>query len=67
MEQCSPMTSQPFLIIGGVRRLNHNYQKLFGPAVVFLNAIMIIIVARGCQMVYFQTKNPYLGKFWRAL
>jgi hypothetical protein len=22
---------------------------------------------RGCQMVYFQTKNPNLGKFWRAL
>jgi hypothetical protein len=21
---------------------------------------------RGCQMVYFQTKNPNLGKFWRA-
>jgi hypothetical protein len=21
----------------------------------------------GCQMVYFQTKNPNLGKFWRAL
>jgi hypothetical protein len=22
---------------------------------------------QGCQMVCFQTKNPYLGKFWRAL
>jgi hypothetical protein len=22
---------------------------------------------QGCQMVYFQTKNPVLGKFWRAL
>jgi hypothetical protein len=22
---------------------------------------------QGCQMVYFQTKNPKLGKFWRAL
>jgi hypothetical protein len=21
----------------------------------------------GCQMVYFQNKNPNLGKFWRAL
>jgi hypothetical protein len=21
----------------------------------------------GCQMVYFQAKNPNLGKFWRAL
>jgi hypothetical protein len=22
---------------------------------------------KGCQMVYFQTKKPCLGKFWRAL
>jgi hypothetical protein len=22
---------------------------------------------QGCQMVYFQTKNPTLGKFWRVL
>jgi hypothetical protein len=22
---------------------------------------------QGCQMVYFQTKNANLGKFWRAL
>jgi hypothetical protein len=22
---------------------------------------------QGCQMVYFRTKNPSLGKFWRAL
>jgi hypothetical protein len=22
---------------------------------------------QGCQMVYFQTKNPNLGKFWMAL
>jgi hypothetical protein len=22
---------------------------------------------QGCQMVYFQTKNTNLGKFWRAL
>jgi hypothetical protein len=22
---------------------------------------------QGCQMVYFRTKNPNLGKFWRAL
>jgi hypothetical protein len=22
---------------------------------------------RGCQMAYFQTKNPNLGKFWRVL
>jgi hypothetical protein len=22
---------------------------------------------QGCQMVYFQTKNPNLGKFWRAI
>jgi hypothetical protein len=22
---------------------------------------------QGCQMIHFQTKNPILGKFWRAL
>jgi hypothetical protein len=22
---------------------------------------------QGCQMVYFQTKNPNLGKFWRLM
>jgi hypothetical protein len=25
------------------------------------------ISKQGCQMVYFQTKNPNLGNFWRAL
>jgi hypothetical protein len=25
------------------------------------------LVRQGCQMVYFQTKNPNLGKFWRAM
>jgi hypothetical protein len=24
-------------------------------------------LAQGCQMVFFQTKNPKLGQFWRAL
>jgi hypothetical protein len=24
-------------------------------------------MAQGCQMVCFQTMNPNLGKFWRAL
>jgi hypothetical protein len=24
-------------------------------------------LAQGCQMEYFQTKNPNLGKFWRVL
>jgi hypothetical protein len=24
-------------------------------------------VNQGCQMAYFQTKNPDLGKFWRVL
>jgi hypothetical protein len=22
---------------------------------------------QGCQMAYFQTRNPYFGKFWRGL
>jgi hypothetical protein len=25
------------------------------------------VFTQGCQMVSFQTKNPNLGKFWRAL
>jgi hypothetical protein len=25
------------------------------------------VVWHGCSMVYFQTKNPNLGTFWRAL
>jgi hypothetical protein len=29
--------------------------------------LFIICVEHGCQMVYFQTKNPNLGKFWSAL
>jgi hypothetical protein len=24
-------------------------------------------LSQGCQMVYFQTKNPTLGKFWSVL
>jgi hypothetical protein len=27
----------------------------------------LLCVLQGCQMVLFQTKNPNLGKFWRAL
>jgi hypothetical protein len=27
----------------------------------------MLTVKQGCQMVYFQTKNPNLGRFWRAL
>jgi hypothetical protein len=27
----------------------------------------IVDTVQGCQMVYFQTKNSKLGKFWRAL
>jgi hypothetical protein len=29
--------------------------------------IWTAIAATGCQMVYFQTKRPNLGKFWRDL
>jgi hypothetical protein len=27
----------------------------------------VLDVTQGCQMVYAQTQNPHLGKFWRAL
>jgi hypothetical protein len=26
----------------------------------------MMICSQGCQMVFFKTKNPNLGKFWRA-
>jgi hypothetical protein len=26
-----------------------------------------MLTEQGCQMVYFQTKNHNLGKFWRAM
>jgi hypothetical protein len=29
--------------------------------------IYVSTYLQGCQMVYFQTKNPYMGKLWRAL
>jgi hypothetical protein len=28
---------------------------------------MGLLLHNGCQMVYFYTKNPNLGKFWRTL
>jgi hypothetical protein len=32
-----------------------------------LNGSWAIVVIQGCQMVYFQTKNPNLGNFWSVL
>jgi hypothetical protein len=32
-----------------------------------VNVRLIATSEQGCQMVYFRTKNPNLGKFWRAL
>jgi hypothetical protein len=29
--------------------------------------LLIPSVDQGCQMVYFQAKNPNLGKFWMAI
>jgi hypothetical protein len=31
------------------------------------NIINTRVLKQGCQMVYFQTENTNLGKFWRAL
>jgi hypothetical protein len=31
------------------------------------NAHRCTHIGQGCQMVYFQTKNPNLCKFWRVL
>jgi hypothetical protein len=42
-----------------------------GPKVIFLafrSGLSAPVCSRqGCQMVYFQTKNPFFGKFWRVL
>jgi hypothetical protein len=32
-----------------------------------ITSVTILGTRQGCQMVYFQTKNPNLGKLWRAL
>jgi hypothetical protein len=41
--------------------------EFFGEEKVAPNKIGMINRNRGCQMVYFQTENPNLGIFWRAL
>jgi hypothetical protein len=58
-----------------VIRLRHNYlaltnklsivnqQRLFFKK----NFKITISFSKGCQIVYFRTKNPNLGTFWRAL
>jgi hypothetical protein len=33
----------------------------------FLNVVVLSYAVQGCQMVYFQTKNPNLGKLWSVL
>jgi hypothetical protein len=35
--------------------------------VALVNRALSFLVAQGCQMVCFQTKNPNLGKFWWVL
>jgi hypothetical protein len=32
-----------------------------------LNYQLLVVEIQGCQMVYSQTKNPTLGKFWSVL
>jgi hypothetical protein len=39
-------------------------KKSFGSA---KSLTCLSIALQGCQMVCFKTKNPNLGKFWRAL
>jgi hypothetical protein len=33
----------------------------------FVQAVLPNFRLQGCQMIYFHTKNPNLGTFWRAL
>jgi hypothetical protein len=33
----------------------------------YVHTCIYIVAVQGCQTVFFQTKNPNLGKFWRVL
>jgi hypothetical protein len=44
-----------FLGVNVTHKMNGWFRRLWRP-----------MSNQGCQMVYFQTKNPHLGKFWRA-
>jgi hypothetical protein len=46
---------------------NFRMQSKRSVARVTLAAYLSPSLSRGCQMVYFQTKNSNLGKFWRGL
>jgi hypothetical protein len=58
-------------------KIHKNVIKTLAPAAFFSSAGIMACVStvdnvrslppQGCQMVCFQTKNPNLGKFWRAL
>jgi hypothetical protein len=50
-----PVLSFDATLALGARSPGHNIDTLYTP------------FEQGCQMVYFQTKNPNLGKFWSAL
>jgi hypothetical protein len=50
--------------------VQHALLHLFSPLKSWLTwscAPVVMPSQQGCQMVCFRTKNPNLGKFWRAL
>jgi hypothetical protein len=51
-------TSHQKPIIGPIWRSMFHIEK---------RSLIKAFLDQGCQMVYFQTKNPNLGKFWMAL
>jgi hypothetical protein len=64
-----------FVSIVRLHIFQHRYSKhhpftaflTFGEVSNNLTALNCTHHGQGCQMVYLQTKNPNLGKFWRAL
>jgi hypothetical protein len=43
------------------------YKCIWSPSLLYKIRATLNILHHGCQVVYFQTKNPNLGKFWTAL
>jgi hypothetical protein len=69
LEKCSPKI-QDISVMKILPKVNNRPMGENSPNLVTLfsiTAFLQMYVGQGCQMVCLQTKNPNLGKFWRAL